>query len=114
MSKSELTAARRGLHKILPDNNSGQTPTPVRMLQWSGDSVYLHQKVVRRAFNSGQRLVTLIHLLEELLENLPPQATVFFQHIPGARAALDSGGDNQGQVQYDSLLWRSGMTQPKD
>src|SRR6184192_3152344 len=30
MSKAELTAARRGLHKALPDNNSGQTPPRVR------------------------------------------------------------------------------------
>ncbi len=53
MSESELKAARRGVHQALPDNNSGQMPPRVRMLQWSGDSVYLYQKVIARAFNSG-------------------------------------------------------------
>jgi hypothetical protein len=104
MSEAELTAARRGLHKALPDNNSGQTPSHVRTLPWSGDSLYLHQKALARAIHDGQRTVTLIHLLEELLENLPPEAFVFFQHHPRARTAVDSSEGIQSQAQYDSLL----------
>lgn len=104
MSETELTAARRGLHKALPDNNSGQTPARVRTLPWSGDSIYLHQKVVARAIRHGHRTVTLVHLLEELLENLPPEVVVFFQHNPRARVATDSSEDGQSQVQYDSLI----------
>lgn len=107
MSEAELTAARRGLHKLLPDNNSGERHPRVRMLQWSGDSVILHQKVVMRTMLDGQRTVTLVHLLEELLENLPPEALPFFQHHPRARVAIDSSGDGQSQAQYDSLLWPS-------
>ncbi len=103
MSESEVTAARRGLHRALPDNNSGQTPSRVRKLPWSGNSLYLHQKMVARALHQGHDTVTLVHLLEELLENLPPEAVVFFQHHPRARAAIDSSEDSQSQVQYDSM-----------
>ena len=104
MSESELTAARRGLHRALPDNNSGQTPSRVRKLPWSGDSVYLYQKMVARAVHQSHHTVTLMHLLEELLENLPPEAVVFFQHHPRARPAIDSSEDGQSQVQYDMML----------
>ncbi|HEX8556979.1 MAG TPA: hypothetical protein VF668_02700 [Pyrinomonadaceae bacterium] len=107
MSGAELTAARRGLHKALPDNNSGERPPRVRMLQWSGDSLFLHQKLVARAMNESGRTITLAHLLEELLENLPPEAMPFFRSHPRARAALDSSGDGQSQAQYDSPLWAS-------
>jgi hypothetical protein len=105
MSEHELKAARRGVHQALPDNNTGQTPPRVRTLQWSGDSVYLHQKVIVRAFNSGEPTITLAHLLEELLENLPPEAFIFFEGHPRARAAISSSEDSQNPVQYDSMLW---------
>jgi hypothetical protein len=114
MSEAELTAARRGLHTALPDNNSGQTPPRVRVLQWSGDSVYLHQKVVARALNEGQHAITLVHLLEELLENLPPEAAQFFQHHPRARVAINSSEDGQSQMQYDSMLWPSTAAEPDE
>lgn len=114
MSESELKAARRGLHQALPDNNSGPTMTRVRRLQWSGDCLYLYQKVMARAFSSSERTITLIHLLEELLENLPPEAFPFFQHHPRARAAINSSEDDKNQVQYDSLLWPSSTALDED
>lgn len=114
MSQSELTAARRGLHKALPDNNTGQTPPRVRPLRWSGDTVYLHTKVVARAIKSGQLSITLIHLIEELLENLPREAILFFQQHPRARAAVSSSEDGQDEAQYDSLLWGSSEQRDKN
>jgi hypothetical protein len=107
LSERELTMARRGLHLSLHDNNSDQMPTRVRMLQWSGEALYLHQKTVARAFNSKRQTITLTDLLEELLDNLPPEAAPFFQNHPTARAAESSSGEAEGQVKYDSLLWRS-------
>jgi hypothetical protein len=106
MSEKELTAARRGMHMALQDNNSVQMAPRVRMLQWSGDSLYLYQKTVARAINSQQHTVTLVPLLEELLENLPPQALPFFQNHPTAHPSASSSGDGGGQIKYDSLLWR--------
>jgi hypothetical protein len=107
MSERELTSARRGLHTALHENNGGQMPTRMCMLHWSGDSLYLYQKAAARAFNSKQHSITLLHLLEELLANLPPEAMTFFQNHPTARTAVDSSADGERQVKYDSLLWKA-------
>lgn len=114
MSEKELTAARRGLHMALHDNDSGEISPRMRMLQWSGDSVYLHKKAVARAVNSTQHTITLVHLLEELLANLPPEATPFFQNHPTARPAASSSGDGEGRVKYDSLLWQASDESDED
>lgn len=107
MSESELTSARRGLHTALHDNSSARMPARIRWLQWSGGALYLHQKTVLRALNSQQQSITLLHLLEELLANLPPEAVPFFENHPTARPALNSSAEGEDQAKYDSLLWQT-------
>jgi len=68
LSDDDITSARRGLRKALLENAS---PSPLRMLHRSQASRILFNLAVQRAIEEGSDELTLVHLLEELLEHLP-------------------------------------------
>lgn len=105
LSENELTKARRGLSKALHDQESGERPSRLRMLKWSGAALYLHRKSGVRAAENGLQTITLMHLLEELLANLPLEAAPFFKNHPTSQLLTDMGEADGSYVKYDSPLW---------
>ncbi len=71
-----ITAIRRQLHKIL---TSRHTPAPISKLSCSNESMYLLQKAARRSHNFGAEEMSLVFLLEEVLENLPGEVEPLFR-----------------------------------
>jgi len=76
MSSEGIKIARRGIRKML--RRRGEAG-PVHMLHRSGASRYLFQKAGRRAHKLGSDELTLVHLFEELMSDLPPDASPFIQ-----------------------------------
>lgn len=76
LSDDKITAARRGLHKVLFE--SGE-PGQMRMLHRSEESRDLFQEAARRAIEAGSDELTLVHLLEAIMDSLPRDASPFFE-----------------------------------
>lgn len=107
LSESELTRARRGLHKVLHDQESDERPSRLRLLKWSGAALYLHRTSGVRAVENGLEAITLAHLLEELLANLPLEAEPFFKNHPTAQLSSDGSETVESGVKYESPLWEA-------
>ncbi len=48
------------------------------MLHRSGESRFIFQRAGRRTMTAGADLLTIVHLLEEILDHLPSEARHFF------------------------------------
>lgn len=75
MPDDEITATRRALRRALREMSA---PGEMRGLHRSEASRDLFQDAARRAFEDGSDELTVVHLLEELLDNLPDEAVPFF------------------------------------
>jgi ATP-dependent Clp protease ATP-binding subunit ClpC len=76
MTDDEITTARRSLRQSLGGQGA---PLPLQNLPRSTESGYLHQKAARLMIRMGQEELTLAHLLDVLLDNLPPEAAPFMK-----------------------------------
>lgn len=76
LGEEELTSIRRRLRQSL--RSAGGEPQLIQRLHRSGESRYLFQKATWRAIKAEEYELTLVHLLAELLANLPEEAESFF------------------------------------
>ena len=88
MSDDEITAARRSLRQDLSGRGE---PSPLHILKRSTESSYLFQKAARRMVETGGDQLSLSHLLDALVEDLPVEAALYVRAAPRpARAAFGS------------------------
>jgi ATP-dependent Clp protease ATP-binding subunit ClpC len=74
MTDEEVTTARRSLRKTLGEDKQ---PIPVHMLQRSAEATYVLQRAARYMVNVGANELTLTHLFDALLDNMPDEAASF-------------------------------------
>ncbi|MBC7912093.1 MAG: ATP-dependent Clp protease ATP-binding subunit [Pyrinomonadaceae bacterium] len=87
MTDEEITAARRALRKALGEDSQ---PTPIHALQRSTEATYVLQKAARFMVRVGGSELTLAHLLNALLENLPAEAVGLIKDGQKERPALSA------------------------
>ena len=75
LADAELTAARRALRRQLREQG---TPRPVRRLHRTDQARELFESAISRMLERGDRALTLLHLLEQLLDELPSEAAPIF------------------------------------
>jgi ATP-dependent Clp protease ATP-binding subunit ClpC len=79
MSDDEITAARRSLRQDLSGRGE---PSPLHILKRSTESSYLFQKAARRMVETGGDQLSLSHLLDALVEDLPAEAALYVRAAP--------------------------------
>lgn len=99
MTDDEITAARRGIRKLL---RAETMPDTFRMLHRSAESRYLLQKSVNKAFKAGFDEVSLLYVLEELLMRLPPSIAHFF---PEQENTLDFEVSTVESAKHKDKVW---------
>lgn len=99
MTDDEITAARRGIRKLL---RAESMPDTFRVLHRSAESRYLLQKSVNRAFKAGFDEVNLLYVLEELLLRLPPSLVHFF---PEQENTLDFEVSTIESAKHKDKVW---------
>src|ERR1043166_323451 len=80
MSDDEITNARRAVRRTLRE---AKAPRELVGLHRSGESRFVFQRAGRRTISAGEDLLTISHLLAELLEQMPPDAQPFFKSKVG-------------------------------
>jgi hypothetical protein len=76
MLDDKITKARRGLRHSL---RGGSERKEFVTLHRSGESRFIFQRAGRRTINAGADQLTMLHLLEEILEHMPSEAKPFFR-----------------------------------
>lgn len=76
MTDEEITNARRALRRLLREKTD---PRELVTLHRSGESRFIFQRAGRRTISAGADLLTVLHLLEEILEHMPSEAKPFFK-----------------------------------
>lgn len=79
LSDDEITKGRRALRRFLHENAEADEITT---LHRSGESRYIFQRAGRRTIAGANDELTLVHLLEEILEHMPSAAKPFFKLEP--------------------------------
>jgi len=76
MSDDEITSARRSLRRKLRE---AKEPTELVALHRSGEARFVFQRAGRRTFEGGTERLTIVHLLQEILEHIPSDAQSMFK-----------------------------------
>ncbi len=87
----ELTKARRTLRRTLLE---GGTPLPAQMLHRSDESRQLFAQAARLGASVGDPALTMTHIFQVLLADLPPEAAGLFKDLPAAQ----TGGNETGTL----------------
>jgi hypothetical protein len=90
MTDEEITNARRTLRRSLREKTD---PTELVTLHRSGESRFIFQRAGRRTIDAGADLLTVVHLLEEILEHMPSEAKPFFKTSLAAKKQVDQWPD---------------------
>lgn len=77
MSDDEITSARRSLRRTLRE---AKEPMGLVALHRSGEARFVFQRAGRRTFEGGTERLTIVHLLQEVLEHMPTDAQAFFKN----------------------------------
>lgn len=78
MSDEDITKSRRALRRRLRQGGESKEMTT---LHRSGESRYIFQRAGRRTVQDGSDQLSLLHLLEEILQHMPVDAKPFFKDL---------------------------------
>ena len=91
MTDDEITDARRALRQTLRERAE---PTELIGLHRSGESRFIFQRAGKRPVEDGTDRLTLLHLFEEILQQMPVDAQPLLKKGPGApRKEVDEWPD---------------------
>jgi hypothetical protein len=91
MSDDEITNSRRSIRRTLREG--GETNELVT-LHRSGEARFIFQRAGRRTISAGEDQLTIVHLLEELLEHMPREAGGFIKNFrPSPQKQTDEWPD---------------------